>query len=179
MSKVPAHYELIPEIIELRDDISPETKLIINGDIRDKAHALELHEKYPKVDGFMIGRGVFANPYCFTDHTPTREELMELLKLHLDLYEKLASSVNVEEHKGKICQRQILAAGGAKQCDKINYHIAKLPKHDERRLYPPYEPLKHFFKIYVNNFPGAKELRAKLMDTHSVAEAREIIRSIS
>ena len=83
MSKVPAHYELIPEIIRLRDDLSPETKLLINGDIKDKAHALALHQKYPKVDGFMIGRGVFFNPYCFTDHQPTRKELMELLKLHL------------------------------------------------------------------------------------------------
>ena len=133
MSKVPAHYELIPEIIKLRDEISPTTKLIINGDIKNKTHALELHEQYPEIDGFMIGRGVFQNPYCFTDHTPTREELMTLLKLHLDLYEK------------------------------YNLH--------------PYEPLKHFFKIYISNFPGAAELRARLMETHSIAEARAIIES--
>lgn len=132
MSKVPAHYELIPDIIKLRAEISPETKLIINGDIKDKTHALELHKKYPEVDGFMIGRGVFANPYCFTNHTPTREELMELLKMHLDLYEKHCS------------------------------HI-------------PYDSLKHFFKIYINNFPGAKDLRTKLMETHSLTEARAII----
>ncbi len=131
MSKVPAHYELIPEIIKLRDQISPATKLIINGDIKNRAHALELHQKYPEIDGFMIGRGVFANPYCFTDHTPTREELMGLLKLHLDLYEK--------------------------------YNFSS------------FEPLKHFFKIYINNFPGAADIRANLMETHSVAEARDII----
>lgn len=131
MSKVPAHYELIPEIIELCNQISPETKLIVNGDIKTKAHALELYEKYPEVDGFMIGRGVFENPYCFTSHTPSREELMELLKLHLKLFEE------------------------------YQFHS--------------YEPLKHFFKIYINNFPGAKELRAKLMETHSVSEARKIL----
>ncbi|MBR3254504.1 tRNA-dihydrouridine synthase family protein [Candidatus Saccharibacteria bacterium] len=134
MSKVPAHYELIPEIIKLRDQISPETKLIINGDIKNRAHALELHQKYPEIDGFMIGRGVFANPYCFTNHTPTCKELMDLLKLHLDLYEKYQFS--------------------------------------------SFEPLKHFFKIYINNFPGAADIRAKLMETHSVAEAREIIKNL-
>lgn len=134
MSKVPAHYELIPEIIKLRDELSPSTKLIINGDIRDRAHAMELHALYPDVDGFMIGRGVFANPYCFTDHTPTRDELFELLKLHLDLYEK-----------------------------------------ESEKHYLSYEPLKHFFKIYINNFPGASEIRAKLMETHAVSEARDII----
>ncbi|MBR3253732.1 tRNA-dihydrouridine synthase family protein [Candidatus Saccharibacteria bacterium] len=136
MSKVPAHYELIPEIIKMRNEISPTTKLVINGDIKDRAHALELHAKYPEVDGFMIGRGVFQNPYCFTDHQPTREELMELLNLHLDLYEKASS----------------------------------------RAL--SYEPLKHFFKIYVNNFPGASDIRAKLMETHSISEARAILETV-
>ena len=94
MSKVPAHFELIPEIIELRNKISPETKLIINGDIKDRTHALELHAKYPEIDGFMIGRGVFQNPYCFTDHAPTKDELMELLKLHLDLYDEYVNQLS-------------------------------------------------------------------------------------
>lgn len=173
MSKVSAHYELIPDIITLRNQISPQTKLVINGDIRDKAHALELHAKYPEIDGFMIGRGVFANPYCFTDHTPSQAELMELLKMHLDLYEKYATFANTKEHKDKISD---FIAEGAEQCDKIvDYHIAKLPKYREGCISLPYEPLKHFFKIYVNNFPGAKDLRAKLMETHSVAEARQIL----
>ena len=39
----------------------------------------------------------------------------------------------------------------------------------------PYEPLKHFFKIYINNFPGASDFRAELMETHSIAEARAIL----
>lgn len=138
MSKVPAHYELIPEIIQLRAEISPETKLIINGDIRNRAHVLELHAQHPEVDGFMIGRGVFANPYCFTNHHPTREELMDLLKLHLDLYEK-----------------------------------------QSQKYYISYETLKHFFKIYINNFSGAKDLRTKLMETHSLEEARQILKLLT
>ena len=137
MSKVAAHYELIPEIIKLRNEISPETKLIINGDIKNRAEALRLYEKYPEIDGFMIGRGVFQNPYCFTDHEATKDELMELLYLHLDLYEKYS-----------------------------------------KKHYISYEPLKHFYKIYINNFPGASELRAKLMETHSVEEAREVLAKI-
>lgn len=166
MSKVPAHYELIPEIITLRNSISPKTKLIINGDIKDRAHALELNTQYPEVDGFMIGRGVFQNPYCFTDHVATREELMDLLQLHLDLYEKYAD----ESLRGITANGEHLASaarndGPARSGDeKTHSHIF------------PYEPLKHFFKIYVNNFPGAKDLRAKLMETHSVAEARAIIK---
>ncbi len=165
MSKVPAHYELIPEIIALRNSISPETKLIINGDIRDRAHALELHAKHPEIDGFMIGRGVFANPYCFTDHTPTREELMELLKMHLDLYEDHANGFLGGIRSRYEDEATSPVKTGARSVPEKSYSHG-----------PSYEPLKHFFKIYVNNFPGAKDLRAKLMETHSVAEARAIIK---
>ena len=88
MSKVPAHYELIPEIIKLKNQIAPQTKLIINGDIKNLQHVKQLHQKYPEVDGFMIGRGVFENPYCFTDHQPTESELKNLFLYHLDLYDQ-------------------------------------------------------------------------------------------
>ncbi|MBO4276547.1 tRNA-dihydrouridine synthase family protein [Candidatus Saccharibacteria bacterium] len=165
MSKVPAHYELIPDIVRLRDQISPETKLIINGDIKNKAHALELHRQYPEIDGFMIGRGVFQNPYCFTDHTPTQEELMELLKYHLDLYEQYANNA----------LRSIIADGAITERPKpVTTGLReRSEKHYLRTA--PYEPLKHYFKIYINNFPGASDLRAKLMETHSVEEARKVL----
>jgi tRNA-dihydrouridine synthase len=131
MSKVAAHYELIPEIVRLRDAVAPQTKLIINGDIADRQAGEALAEKHTGVDGVMIGRGVFANPFCF-EKTPARHsqtELLELLKYHLSL---LDSTTN-------------------------------------------YEPFKKFFKIYVNNFPGAKELRAELLQTTSPAQAFELL----
>jgi len=88
MSKVPAHYELIPEIVKLRDKIAPFTKLTINGDIKDAVAGRKLVAENPGVDGFMIGRGVFENPFCFTEHTPTQSELFELFKFHLGLFDE-------------------------------------------------------------------------------------------
>ena len=165
MSKVPAHYELVPEIINLRNQISPTTKLVINGDIKNLAHIHELHTKYPEADGFMIGRGVFTNPYCFTDIRPTRDDLMKLLKLHLRLY---------KEYENRPLRS--IATNGE--------HVRSEPCNDRREQgrdekaysHIPYEPLKHFFKIYINNFPGAADLRAKLMETHSVQEAYAVLR---
>ncbi len=93
MSKVAAHYDLIPNILKFRDEIAPETKLIINGDIKDLADVHKLSERFPGVDGFMIGRGVFANPYCFTIHQPTREELKDLFSYHLDLFDARAKEL--------------------------------------------------------------------------------------
>lgn len=94
MSKVPAHYELIKDIVALRDEIAPHTLLTINGDIRDRQHGLELIEN-TGVDGVMIGRGVFTNPYAFsTESRPrTQQELLGLLNLHLDLFDQYTKTL--------------------------------------------------------------------------------------
>mgnify|MGYP001171389645 FL=1 len=100
MSKVPAHWELIPEIKQLRDEIAPDTLLTINGDIPDRKTGLELAEKYG-VDGVMIGRGVFKNPFAFEkepkEHTP--KELLDLLRYHLDLYDYYSKELNPRPFK--------------------------------------------------------------------------------
>lgn len=94
MSQADAHWELIPEIKALRDEIAPQTMLTINGDIPDRAKGLELAEKYG-IDGVMIGRGIFKNPFAFEkeprEHTP--EEHLELLHYQLDLQDQYAEQV--------------------------------------------------------------------------------------
>ncbi len=89
MSKVPAHHELIPEIKKLRDEVAPQTLLIINGDIEDRVHGQKLIDEHG-VDGVMIGRGIFHNPFAFekTPRVHTKKELIELLLHHLDLYDE-------------------------------------------------------------------------------------------
>jgi tRNA-dihydrouridine synthase len=90
MSKVAAHYEYIAAISALRDSIASDTMLVINGDIEDREQGIALVEKYTGVDGIMIGRGVFHNPFCFErQHSQhTMQELVDLLLLHLHLYEQ-------------------------------------------------------------------------------------------
>ena len=135
MSKVAAHYELIPGIVELKNQLSPDTILIINGDIETPADGQKFIEM--GVDGLMIGRGVFHNPFCFekNPHNHTKAELIELMQLHLDLYDKYE--------------------------------------------FTPYDPLKHFYKIYINNFPGASDIRTRLMETKSTVEARAILQGVA
>lgn len=95
MSKVPAHYELIPKIIELRNKISPNTKLIWNGDIKNYKEGISLLNKYGG-DGIMIGRGVFTNPFAFEkeEKSHSKEELLDLLFLQLDLYDQYKTKLN-------------------------------------------------------------------------------------
>lgn len=94
MSEVDAHWELIPEIKELRDRIAPETMLTINGDIPDRQKGLELAEKYG-IDGVMIGRGIFKNPFAFEKEPKehSSKEYLDLLRLQLDLQDHYAEIV--------------------------------------------------------------------------------------
>lgn len=89
MSKVPAHYELIDDIVRLRDELAPDTLLTINGDIADRAHGTQLIADHPGVNGIMIGRGVFHNPFAFErpPHQHSRQELLGLLRAQLDLFD--------------------------------------------------------------------------------------------
>jgi tRNA-dihydrouridine synthase len=89
MSKVDAHWELIPEIKKLRDEVAPDTLLTINGDIPDRQTGLKLAQQYG-VDGVMIGRGIFHNPFAFEKEPKAHssQELLDLLSLHMDLHDK-------------------------------------------------------------------------------------------
>lgn len=87
MSKVPAHWELMPTIVALRDAVSPETVVIGNGDVKnvdDARHkALET-----RCDGVMIGRGMFGNPWYGTMHYGTPQERIIALIDHIHVFER-------------------------------------------------------------------------------------------
>jgi HAD superfamily hydrolase (TIGR01509 family) len=139
MSKVPAHFELIAEIKKLRDEIAPHTLLTINGDIRDRQHGEELVREYG-VDGIMIGRGVFTNPYAFETEPKvhTRDELLGLLNLHLDLFDKYSNELEPRRFEPlkrffKIYVRNFAGAGelraalmSAKDTDEARRLIAEM-----------------------------------------------------
>ncbi len=87
MSDLPANWDEIKKCVDLRNAISPETILIGNGDVKDYQEALINHKKYG-VDGVMIGRGVFSNPFGF-EKTPALHppaEYLQLLLKHSKLY---------------------------------------------------------------------------------------------
>lgn len=88
MSKVPARWEEIAKVVKLRDKISPQTLIIGNGDVVNRAHGLKLAAE-TGADGIMIGRGIFHDIFAFAsiEHEPSPEERLSILHAHLDLYE--------------------------------------------------------------------------------------------
>lgn len=167
MSKVPAHFELIPEIKQLRDEIAPKTLLTINGDIADRAHGEETAAKYG-VDGIMIGRGVFHNPFAFAE-TPVAASFSEDSGFPPErgkTYDQLAPSAS-EERDGSHRRHDLL--------NLLRLHLDLFDKYSEELEPRKYEPLKRFFKIYIRDFPGASELREALMHTKSTDDVRAIL----
>ncbi len=146
MSAVPAHWELAPRITALRDKLSPGTALLGNGDV------ISIEDGRQKaadsgMDGFMAGSGAFGNPWFFSGKIPPLHERLLRLVVHTELFEDLYRSDSTKN--------------GGKDGRIKNFEVMK----------------KHY-KSYTTGFggfDGAKELRARLMDTSNAAEVRTIV----
>lgn len=96
-SKADAHWDLMPQIIDLRDLVAPKTMIIGNGDISSME---DIKDKYAKFgcDGFMVGRGIFTNPWLFSKTKKmddvTVKERLDLYLYHIELYKELYPAKN-------------------------------------------------------------------------------------
>ena len=134
MSKVPAHWDEIGIAAELAKDT--ETLIVGNGDVIDLNDARQKAKDY-NLDGIMIGRGIFANPWFFNEN------------------------INIEKIKPE--QRIKLMV------EHINLFL-ELWEEGEN-----FDAMKKFFKVYISNWSGAKELRTKLMTVTNKQDVVDIL----
>jgi len=90
-SKVANNWKLIGEIVRMRDEISPQTLIIGNGDVLSRQQGEELAQEH-KLDGIMIGRGIFQDPYVFSNSSPwgqmSTDEKIILYVKHIKLFQQ-------------------------------------------------------------------------------------------
>lgn len=95
MSDVPAQWDIMPRIVEIRNRVAPNTILLGNGDVTSLEDAREKVSK-SGCDGAMIGRGIFGNPWFFSgkkvEDMPPKERLEVMLE-HAHLFAKLLGDV--------------------------------------------------------------------------------------
>jgi tRNA-dihydrouridine synthase len=108
------------------------TVIIGNGDVMNREEGIN-RAKESGVDGIMIGRGIFRNPWAFlpieiSQQLNTKENRLEMLLEHLQQW--------------------------------------KLTWEDQKH----FPAMKKFVKMYINDFPNAKELRMELMEMGSADE---------
>lgn len=84
-----ADWEEIAKAARLRDAIAPEIPFLGNGDVLSYKQACEYTEQFG-LDGVMIGRGIFHNPWFFNPEETerTKEEKLEQLIMHTRLFER-------------------------------------------------------------------------------------------
>ncbi|MBX4191410.1 MAG: tRNA-dihydrouridine synthase [Candidatus Doudnabacteria bacterium] len=84
LSLVPAHWDLMPEIVKIIDN---KSLVLGNGDVKDLDEARQ-KVKESSADGVMIGRGIFGNPWLFANKQPSLHEKLRVMVEHTKLFEK-------------------------------------------------------------------------------------------
>jgi len=90
MSKVPARWEYVREVVEIRNRMRVKTKIIGNGDVRNIKHGRKL-AKETGCDGIMIGRAIFGNPWLFSrsEKSHSIKQKLKVMLEHTKLFEKI------------------------------------------------------------------------------------------
>ena len=119
MSKVPAHWDVIGQVRELRDRLAPQTLIVGNGDVMSRAQGMELAKTY-QLDGIMVGRGVFHDPFVFSSDSPweryTEEQRVALYRKHVQLFADTWHNNERPIHTlNKFCKIYINNFDGAKE----------------------------------------------------------------
>ncbi len=119
MSKVPAHWDIIGQVRELRDELKVETLIVGNGDVMTRAHGVQLARQYD-LDGIMIGRGVFSDPFVFAAESKwesvSRQQRIELYRNHVQLFaDTWQSGERNVKTLNKFCKVYIQSFDGAKE----------------------------------------------------------------
>src|SRR3989344_2890437 len=88
MSKVSAHWDIVKDVVEIRDRMKSKTLIIGNGDVVSAEDGLK-KAKESGVDGIMIGRGIFGNPWLFSEKNPSIKQKLKVALEHTKLFEKI------------------------------------------------------------------------------------------
>jgi tRNA-dihydrouridine synthase len=170
LSKVPAKWEYIKEVVALRDAIAPDTVIIGNGDVISLADGRAKAHK-SGADGVMVGRALFGNPWFFDEsraivatlpkRAPWILRKLPFVKKFFDTKRKAAVStvkpITVEERLMVMVEH----------CELFESMLGDVKR---------FAIMKKHLKAYVTGFDGAKELRIALMDTaETAADARRIV----
>lgn len=120
MSAYPAHWDKIGEVRQMRDSLKLNTLIIGNGDVESRSQGETLCKQYD-LDGVMIGRGIFHDPFVFAKRSDwqdyTKEQRIELFRKHIALFAKVWGDTGERRLPtlNKFCKVYIQNFEGAKE----------------------------------------------------------------
>jgi len=160
LSMVPAHWDIVKEIVP---ELHKQGIIVLgNGDISSHEDALE-KIKISGVDGVMIGRGVFGNPWIFTPlekSCPKTTEVVPVAGCSLTGLKKEVREISFAE------KLQVLYR-----------HMELFEKSFEG--IKSFSMLKKHVRGYIHGFEGAREMRAQIMDTKTIGEMKSVLKKMT
>ncbi len=158
LSKVPAKWSLIKEVVAIRNKIAPNTLIIGNGDVISLEDG-KLKAKESGADGVMVGRALFGNPWFFDS---SRAMVATLPKRAPWILRKIPIIKKFFDTKRQAAVSKVKPIS-------IEDRLAVMVEHAElfeKKLgdIKSFNIIKKHMKAYVTGFSGAKELRMKLME---------------
>lgn len=137
MSDVPAHWDVMKRILEIRNEMKRDTLILGNGDV---ANLEEARQKIKETgcDGVMLGRAIFGNPWLFAGKIPSLREKLLVMIEHTKLFEKVLSkhknfAIMKKHYKAyvngfdgaKELRMKLMEAESAKEVEKITLNFLK------------------------------------------------------
>ena len=146
MSKVPAHWEILKRVVQMRDEMGSDTLIIGNGDVMTLEEGKRRAEE-TGADGIMFGRAMFGNPWLFSN----KESYCH----------GVTATVSEMQHSARAKSEALLELVWLH--DKTWGDLKN------------FDNLKKHFKAYVSGYASASELRNKLMQTKNATEVERIL----
>jgi len=162
MSKVPARWERLARVVELRNTLSPSTRIIGNGDVLSPADALE-KVSLSGVDGAMVGRALFGNPWFFhpTKRLPTRLTALPTKGVNRETLITADTTDTTFEY--------------VSLPERLTVLLEHTALFEELLPHKNFAVMKKHYKAYINGFHGAAPLRAALMNCQNSEEMQPIV----
>ena len=167
MSLVPARWEHIKEVVDIRNKMGLKTKIIGNGDVESLEDGINKWKK-TGCDGIMVGRGIFGKPWFFAG--------LDSFRLGY-----IPKSTNIFLVKNFSARASRPAQGFSEHIPSLKERLKILVEHTklfEKMLgkVKSFNIMKKHYKAYVNGWDGAKDLRIKLMNTKNAKEVEKIVK---
>lgn len=147
-------------LIEEIKKIIPDKIVLANGGINSAADGAQVLHDFPSLDGLGIARGAWGRPWIF-------EEIKHLLCNNVETLRRSVST-GAQYNTGALYDFE--------KIKKIMLEHAKLIYADKGET-GKFEMRKHL-AWYVKGFPGAAELRRKLVMAESLEEIEEILKCV-
>lgn len=172
MSKVPAQWEYLKQVVTLRDRLAPETIIIGNGDVISLADGKE-KARHSGVDGIMVGRALFGNPWFFDESREVTATIPQKPNRILVALSRIFPWFKPQSRR--------TAPMSLVKPITITERLTVLMEHTE--LFEEllgdiksFAIMKKHFKAYCTGFAGAKELRIRLMEeAKNAADVRNLV----